>query len=234
MTLRRARTVGLAVCVVLATAIIGGSLSLLGKMNEDSQATLMKSEAREIADYILCCKESKGPLTGVMASASNSTEVMTALLPALRDARDWASLDRIMARKVLSSRVERFATSNNIWIIAKNVSTNAPGQVVVVATRNIDACSLRTQLNTADMSKQVSLRLERESGILKKYAIIVRKDGRAVILRPRREHWWSMSRQFPRYDYVYDATPFDGGSSGTNEATITYLTPDGEITPRNR
>ena len=113
---------------------------------------------------------------------------------------------------------------NNIWTVVKNLSSNAPNHVVVLATRNIDSSSLRSRLTEGDMSKPMRFVPEKQKGLLRDWAILVRKDGSSVAVL----HAATVSLK-----YIYRNSPFDLTTNLVNGQPVKYLTPTGEVTPKN-
>lgn len=113
---------------------------------------------------------------------------------------------------------------NNFWMVMKNLSSNAPNQVVVLATRNIDPKSLRSRLTNDDMDKSIRFVPEKQKGILRDWAIIVRKDGSSIAF---------LRAATVPLRYIYRNSPFDLTTNLVNGMPVKYLTPTGEVTPSN-
>lgn len=113
----------------------------------------------------------------------------------------------------------------NEWIVIQNIPDNPPGNLIVLATRNVDPSSLRTKLADGDMQKHIRFvanpgfpLFERNS------AILVRADG--VTVRVRKE---AMT-----YAAVYRGQTFDVTTNRVDGAQTKYLLPDGkEVVPDN-
>lgn len=120
---------------------------------------------------------------------------------------------------------------NNIWIVVKSLPENAPGNVVTLATRNIDVSSLRTRMLEGDMGKLLKFKKKKERGVLKKWAVLVYNDGCSEYIRCGNHsgvRWLNLWRYWRR-----DTTPFDLTACEADGIKIKYLTPDGETTPEN-
>ena len=96
-----------------------------------------------------------------------------------------------------------------------------------MATRNIDARFLRTRMDKGDMCKTVPVLFDKGKGILSKYAIAIRMDGEWVVIKRR----LFSSRQYASCSSLYGYKPFGLVPESSNTLHVTYLTPDGEVTP---
>lgn len=113
---------------------------------------------------------------------------------------------------------------NNFWMIVKNLPSNAPSQVVVLATRNIAPESLRSRLTEVDMNKAIRFVSEKQKGVLRDWAILIRKDGSSVAI---------LHDAIVPLRYIYRNSPFDLTTNLVNGRPVKYLTPTGEVTPKN-
>jgi hypothetical protein len=124
----------------------------------------------------------------------------------------------------------------NIWAVVKNLPENPPGNLVVLATRNIDPSSLRTRLAEGDMEKRICFDRHfvppKNLPILKKYAVFIYADGRGLIIGMD-------SRNDSTYRHIYreilygEGITFDFTTNLVNGLQIKYLTTDGEVIPAN-
>lgn len=215
----------LVVGITLATAFVAVYVWASAKMGEETRRTLVRWDSRMISGYIQAWQGGDPNLGCLFASASNSTALLSALLPEMNhELHDWSPAVKGNNRTIVT-----ITLSNNIWSVANKLPTNAPGQVVVVATRNLDARYLRTRMDKEDMSKQVPVNFEHE-GLLSKYAMAIRKDGEWVVITRR----GASSRQYASCGSLYGYKPFGLGVEYTNMTHMTYLTPDREVTLLDR
>ena len=113
---------------------------------------------------------------------------------------------------------------NNFWTVVKNLPSNAPNHVVVMATRNIDPESLRSRLTEVDMNKSIRFVHEKQKGLLRDWAIFIRKDGSSVAV---------LHSAITPLKYIYRNSSFDLTTNLVNGLPVKYLTPTGEVTPKN-
>jgi len=120
----------------------------------------------------------------------------------------------------------RVTDDQNIWTIVKNMPTNAPDNFIVLATRNIDPRSLRLRLTEGDMARTVTFLPESGLKVLKRDAIVFRKDGTSYAVGlPPRFSWTATYRR------IYRNQPFDLTTNCASGLPVSYLTPKGEVTP---
>jgi len=222
-SLRQVKTFLLVVGTTLAIVVVTGYVWMQLKMGEANRVLVLRIEGHLIRNYVLVCQENQTHLAHVLAAASNSTEVIAAF------SSDMEEGSQQVVRED-GSRTIMINPSSNIWSIVKNLPTNAPGQVILVATRNIDARFLRTRMDKEDICKTVPVTFDKDKGLLCKYAIAIRKDGEWVVIKRR----VSSSCQFASCGSLYGYKPFGLIAESQNTLHVTYLTPDGEVTPLGR
>ena len=221
-SLRQVKTLLLVVGTTLAIVVVAGYVWMQLKMGEANRVLVLRIEGHLIRNYVLVCQENQTHLAHVLAAASNSTEVIAAF-----------SSDMGGAQKVVredGSRTIVISPSSNMWTIVKNLPADAPGQMILVATRNIDARFLRMRMDSEDICKTVPVTFDKDKGLLSKYAIAIRKDGEWVVIKRR----VSSSCQFASCGSLYGFKPFGLIAESPNTLHVTYLTPDGEVTPLGR
>jgi len=126
------------------------------------------------------------------------------------------------------SRIQpRICASNNIWNVVKNLPANAPNCIIVLATRNIDPQSLRIRLNHEQFDNKIGFVGNKEKGLLRDYAIVIRRDGSALILKRK----WGSSWSYATYKDIYNKQMFDLTTNTVNWKQIKYLTCEGEVMP---
>lgn len=124
----------------------------------------------------------------------------------------------------------------NIWAVVKNLPENPPGNLIVLATRNIDPSSLRTRLGDRDMQKHIRFDKNfvppENLPILKKCAAVIYADGRGLIIGtgPRSDGTYRHVYRKPLYG---ERTAFDLTANPANGLQVKYLTADGEVIPAN-
>ena len=112
-----------------------------------------------------------------------------------------------------------FTKDNNMWMVVKNIPTNAPDNIIVLATRNVEPSSLPIQLSAQKETRRI---LYHNDSLLKNIIILIRKDGTV----------WT-GRHSPCYEEVCGSVPFDLTTNLVNGLPVKYLTPTGEVTPTN-
>lgn len=121
-----------------------------------------------------------------------------------------------------------FTEKNMPWNIIKNLPEDAPDNLIVMTTANVNPTSLRTRLSDRDMYKRIEVVQNSPVRVLRERICLVRKDGKVV------ELWIGRSPQAKfTYREVYDNIPFDLTTNLVNGMPVKYLTPTGEITPTN-
>ena len=111
--------------------------------------------------------------------------------------------------------------ASNIWMVVKNLPTDAPPNFIVLATRNVDPSFLRSRLSEHDMDKPILFTKNAEQGLLKEYAIFIRRDGSAFV---------SKCSRMVSCRLVYDNRTFDVSKKMQGDLSIKYLLPQSEIT----
>ena len=139
---------------------------------------------------------------------------------------DQLNVEQMLNRRELSTQPKEILCNANIWTVIKNLPDNPPGNLVVLATRNIDPSSLRTKLTEEDMHKHIQFKEGKDDVLLLRgFAGVVRADGRAIRL--------GAYRQIP-YGKIYGKKPFDLTTNLVDGRQVKYLTPEGmEVIPTN-
>jgi hypothetical protein len=117
------------------------------------------------------------------------------------------------------------AADRNIWTVVKNLPADAPGNFIVLCTRNIDPKSLKLRLTEDEMEREIRFS-DTKDRILKNYGIVIRKDGSGYIAVCANK---SVSSGLS-YRCVYENKSFDLLSGKDRPFTVQYLTPTGEVT----
>jgi len=112
-----------------------------------------------------------------------------------------------------------------MWAIVKNLPSNAPNNFIVLATRNVDPKSLRSRLTEDQMDGKLDFLPQEKNGLLRKYFIIIRRDGSYFISKCDRT-----PRGIPFRD-LYGNRPFDLTTNLLDGLPVKHLTPDGEVVP---
>jgi hypothetical protein len=126
-----------------------------------------------------------------------------------------------------SDGTPKYYNDANIWTVIKNLPNDPPEKLIVMATRNVDASSLRTKLTYRDMHTHIRFRQKRDDlWILRESAVFIYANGLARTFRIR-------SRDGVTYGSIYNNQPFDVTTNLVNGLQVKYLTPDGEVIPTN-
>lgn len=141
---------------------------------------------------------------------------------------DAMSLQKVSALKTSRAHTDffllrgrEFSEENNMWTVIKNISASAPDNLIVLATRNVDPTSLPQHLTSTNRSKRIRL-LYQDDPLFRNGIILIRKDGMI----------WK-GKHSPNYEEVCGSVPFDLTTNLVNGMPVKYLTPTGEVTPRN-
>lgn len=213
--------------LTLLCTVLVVSLATYHQMVTGGKLVRMKMEGAELAQLIW--RDGEYNDSRYLLTCSNSTE---ALLHFSRTKGfaicNWGTQKAF--RPVTA--VNALTTNDNIWFIAKNLPPNAPGQVIVLASRNVSSESLRASMSTNDMFNRLAFSFDKEVGVLKRYAVLIRKDGRIVTVRAnKRTRTYGSEQpkpQYPQYGYIY-GEPFDVCGCESNGPCLMYLTPWGEL-----
>lgn len=121
-----------------------------------------------------------------------------------------------------------FSEKNMPWIIVKNLPEDAPDNFIVMASANVSPTSLRTRLAEEDMDKRIEIAKNSQMRVLRERIYLIRRNGQVV------ELWKGRSPQEKfTYREVYDNSFFDLTTNLVNGLPVKYLTPTGEVTPKN-
>lgn len=179
-------------------------------------------------------EEALWPTSSLGMSYTNSTDYFNELAERLGVCSNYLSKVYSIGSevaKVSSPQMTGLNAENNLWTVVNNLPSNAPANVIVLATRNVDPSSLRTKLEHADMDKRITFNTEGEAGVLRHTAVIIRKDGSslAITIRKRASRYGIDTLR-----YVYGDKPFDLTKNTSAEAQVSYLTPNKVIIVKNQ
>lgn len=216
-------TVLLAICAVMISGTMLNARS--------ASLTLMSHTGKRLSEK-LKATDSLPSDSNTLFNYNNSTDYLISLFKK-NDIEDVKELLNVSARigERKSFGHPRLTADNNIWIVIKNLPDNAPDNLVVMATRNIDATTLRTKLLKEDMEKKLKFTQEKQKGMLKKWAVLIYYNGRIEYIRCDKQptvQWQNLS--FSRHG---NFMPFDLTVINNNQSKVKYLTPNSEVTPSN-
>lgn len=128
----------------------------------------------------------------------------------------------------------------NIWTIIKNLPDNPPDNLIVLATRNIDASSLRTRLTVEDLDKCIRIDEHyvppENIPILKTAAVVINATGSRCIISTNPGYHQKFRRiylDWKPWKPSEEPEPFDLTTNLVNGLEVKYLTTDGEVIPAN-
>ena len=104
-------------------------------------------------------EEALWPTSSLGMSYTNSTDYFNELAERLGVCSNYLSKVYSIGSevaKVSSPQMTGLNAENNLWTVVNNLPSNAPANVIVLATRNVDPSSLRTKLEHADMDKRIT------------------------------------------------------------------------------
>lgn len=191
-----------------------------------ANVSFLREEGKTIFSRISGQSEPLWPFDGFSGlQFSNSTDYLNVLicsnhLDYKRDLR-YSYFHSAKLRKMT-----HLSSDDNMWTVVKNLPAEAPDNVIVLATRNIDPLTLRACLTGGEMDNRVSLLPEESERSLKLAGIVFRKDGSSYTIGRRPE-----SALFATCRHIYVNQPFDLTSNRVSVFPVTYLTPKGEVTP---
>lgn len=199
----------------------------------DASYDLIRAEGKRMLNCLEDEREhtaiTRWPSDNTSASTiSNSTVFFNSMMSGLDD-YEKTNLFRSMTWRLDNNSMSNFTFTlqNNYWIVIKNIPADAPGNVIVLATRNIDPKSLRIRITKNDMTKTIQFAAEKSEDSLKNWAVLIRKDGKTVVLPRTRKQ----SRR-ESYGFIYKKS-FDLTTNLVNGMPVKYLTPTGEVMPTN-
>ena len=119
----------------------------------------------------------------------------------------------------------------NEWIFIQNMPENPPGNLIILASRNVDPTSLRTKLTHEDMHKKLRFVPYKKFPLFERNsAVIFRANGgREIIYNRRNGAAYERVYKNIRSSSEYDATPFDATTNLTTGLPVKYRMPDGTV-----
>ena len=202
-------------------------------VNCDASYDLIRVEGKQMLDFLEHERRQAGFTRwpsddDSSADVSNSTDFFNNMISGLdNDQRKnlFRSFHWRFEINAISNLI--FTPQNNYWIIIKNMPSDAPSNIIVLATRNITPKSLRTCMNENDMTRTIRFSEDNYDDALKNWGVVIRKDGKAVVI-PRS----LVKTRRKSYRFIYEE-PFDFTTNLVNGLPVKYLTPTGEVTPAN-
>lgn len=166
--------------------------------------------------------------SGESVPPSSSTDYFRVL----HDHPDWCTgtdcaitLDMFSCGVVPTARSwEQFQPRNNYWTIISEIPSNAPANLIVMVSANVDAASLRTRLGPDDYGKE--LRMKSSSWSWGTLYVVIYANGTGTHHR-----FGGVSSQLQNVYMSREYGPFDLTTNQSEQ--LYYLTPSGVVFPDN-